>query len=61
VDDSDPVVAILTLAAQETIQSGYAEITPAHLLIALSKVADEEGAGKVPVPISTAVRNCYDA
>ncbi|MBI3795864.1 MAG: AAA family ATPase [Deltaproteobacteria bacterium] len=56
-DNTDPVVAILTLAAQETIQSGYAEITPAHLLIALSKVADEEGGEKVPVPVCTAIRN----
>lgn len=56
-DETDPVVTLLTLAAQETIQSGYAEITLAHLLIALSKVADEEGAAKVPAPVCTAIRN----
>ncbi len=58
-DGTDPFVVILTLAAQGTVQSGYAEITPAHLLIALSKVA-EDGTGNIPTPLRAAIRSEFE-
>lgn len=37
----------LNLAAQETVAAGYREITPAHLLIALSRLSDPDAASQV--------------
>ena len=37
-----PIELVLRLAAQEAIGSGYPEITPAHLLISLSRLGDSD-------------------
>lgn len=43
----EPSELALNLAAQETVAAGYREITPAHLLIALSRLSDPETAAQV--------------
>ena len=35
--------SVLSLAAAETVAAGYAEITPGHLLVALSKAIEVDG------------------
>lgn len=42
VNKTEPLVSILTLAAHEAVTSGYPEVTPAHLLIALSRASEED-------------------
>ena len=39
---------ILTLAMQEAIVAGYSEITPAHLLIALSRLSEADESAIAP-------------
>lgn len=50
--------SILSLAAAETVAAGYAEITPGHLLIALSK-ATENSSGLGP-PIGDSARHEFE-
>lgn len=38
----DPVLALMALASNEAAAAGYAEITPAHLLIALSRASESD-------------------
>jgi hypothetical protein len=38
----DPIRALMTLAGSEAAAAGYAEITPAHLLIALSRASESD-------------------
>ena len=38
----DPILVLLTLAGSEAAAAGYAEITPAHLLIALSRASESD-------------------
>ncbi|MEI8192016.1 MAG: hypothetical protein WCI75_20075 [candidate division NC10 bacterium] len=39
---TDPIRVLLTLAGSEATAAGYAEITPAHLLIALSRASESD-------------------
>lgn len=54
-EKTDPMSVILALAAHEALAGGYAEITPAHLLIALSR-ASEDDVSDIPTVISSALR-----
>lgn len=38
----DPIRVLLTLAGSEATAAGYAEITPAHLLMALSRASESD-------------------
>lgn len=42
----EPLELALNLAAQEAVAAGYCEITPAHLLIALSRMSDPDTAAQ---------------
>lgn len=48
---------ILRLAAEETVASDYSAITPAHLLIALSRLSEEDAE---PTTASAAVRDEFE-
>lgn len=43
----EPLELALNLAAQEAVAAGYREITPAHLLIALSRLSDLDAAAQI--------------
>lgn len=51
----------LKLAAQETIASGYREITPAHLLIGLSRLSDTEPLSPPVHKAAAAIRREFEA
>ena len=51
--------SILGLAAAETVAAGYAEITPGHLLIALSKATETNGSSPGP-PIGDSARREFE-
>lgn len=57
--ETDPLVQLLKLAAQETATAGYREITPAHLLIALSRASEDDTSG-IPTAISGALRSEFE-
>jgi hypothetical protein len=59
VNGTDPVELVLRLAAQEAVAAGYREITPAHLLIALSR-ASEDDTSDIPTAISRALRSEFE-
>jgi hypothetical protein len=50
-NDMGVLEAIMQLAGQEAFLAGYAEITPAHLAIALSRFSE----GEVPNPTATLI------
>jgi len=56
----DGLDIIMTLAAQEAIAAGYAEITSAHLLIALARAAEANGPLAMPT-YTTAIRREFEA
>ena len=56
-DGINTLELVLRLAAQEAVAAGYREITPAHLLIALSRLSDSEPAAQVD---NTALRNEFE-
>lgn len=58
-EKTDPTSVILALAAHEALAGGYAEITPAHLLIALSR-ASEDDTSEIPTAISRALRTEFE-
>ncbi len=51
--------SILGLAAAETVAAGYAEITPGHLLIALSKATEMNDSSPGP-PIGDSARHEFE-
>jgi hypothetical protein len=57
VDGINTLELALNLAAQETAAAGYREITPAHLLIALSRLSDPEVAAQID---NAALRNEFE-
>jgi len=44
---------VMRLAAEEAVLSSYSEVTPAHLLIALARVADPDTTDSLPVSDSS--------
>ncbi len=56
-DGINTLELVLRLAAQEAIAAGYREITPAHLLIALSRLSDPEVAAQID---NAALRNEFE-
>lgn len=52
---------ILRLAAQEAMAAGFPEITPAHLLMALARLAEASQAGNPPDPAFAGLRQEFEA
>ncbi|MBI3304581.1 MAG: hypothetical protein HYZ72_21160 [Deltaproteobacteria bacterium] len=53
----EPLELALNLAAQEAVAAGFCEITPAHLLIALSRLSDPDAAAQTD---NAALRNEFE-
>ncbi len=50
---------VMALATQEAVAAGYAEITPAHLLIALSRLSEPDVSTMAPAD-STAIQREFE-